>query len=163
MVKIAVIAPDMTAHLGGCADIKREVQRAGRDYARAHTTHEAETLLQAILDTDEDLADAFGETAYQAGSTHWGVFNMDVKPCLADALRAAGITFEGGMMEVVYDGQTYNERAEGHGRPVQSGTPAAKAILGQYGICNCGCGGSPKGKNSRFLPGHDMRVGHGRA
>lgn len=27
------------------------------------------------------------------------------------------------------------------------------------GTCQCNCGGSPKGKNSRFLPGHDARNG----
>lgn len=24
-------------------------------------------------------------------------------------------------------------------------------------LCGCGCGGSPRGKKSRFLPGHDAR------
>jgi hypothetical protein len=27
----------------------------------------------------------------------------------------------------------------------------------QVKVCACGCGGTPKGKNSRFLPGHDLR------
>ena len=37
-------------------------------------------------------------------------------------------------------------------------TGRAPAVEPGTGTCECGCGGSPKGKNSRFLPGHDAKA-----
>lgn len=151
MAKITVISPSMEAHLGDCADIAKAVKAGrGEQYAESF---EGLNLLGAIEQVDAEWADQFGETPYQEGATHWGIFNMDVKPCLLNAMRTAGIA-------IAFAGEP---RSEGWGRPfygeqtLKNPTPAAPAT----GTCQCGCGGSPKGRKSRFLPGHDMRVGHG--
>ena len=34
---------------------------------------------------------------------------------------------------------------------------SAKTANGKT-LCGCGCGDSPKGKRSRFIPGHDARL-----
>jgi len=51
-----------------------------------------------------------------------------------------------------------------HADGMHEGAPAPDCIecvgaAQATGTCQCNCGGSPKGKRSRFLPGHDMRNG----
>lgn len=161
MAAITVISPAMEAHLAGCGDIEKAVKRGRGE--QIDQTYEGLTLLDAIVAADEDWADAFGETAYQPNRTHWGIDNMDVKPCLGRAIAKAGITFQ--------SRETREE--EGVGRPIYVVTgETVRAGLEQtirrqigeemgYGICHCGCGGRPKGARSRFLPGHDARVKKG--
>lgn len=142
MAAITVISPAMEAHIAGCGDIEKAVKR-GRGEQIAET-YNGLTLLDAIVETDTDWADSFGEEAYQADRTHWGIFNMDVKPCLLREIAKARIVF----------GE--------NGQPEYATTEAEiAAVAPASGTCQCGCGGSPKGAKSRFLPGHDARVKKG--
>lgn len=152
-IKITVISPAMEAHMTGCADIAKVLRRRGFNDETANE-YEGETLLDAILDADQDLADWFCETPYQAGATHWAIASCDIKPCLGAAIAKAKIGFTHGDP---VDG----ERPEGDGRPYVMDGPAPEPPTSGTGSCQCGCGGSPKGRKSRFLPGHDMRKGHG--
>ena len=49
--------------------------------------------------------------------------------------------------------------AQGAGKrgPRQRLVKRAEKAVTDRGPCVCGCGGFPKGKNARFLPGHDAR------
>ena len=54
------------------------------------------------------------------------------------------------------------ERSRGS-RPTRRRTPAARAPVGPGASigrtpCACGCGEYPRGKRSRFMPGHDQRI-----
>lgn len=157
MAKITVLTPAMEAHTADCGDVERALSRGittRRGQAEYRNDYEALTLLDAIIECDTDWADNFGadapytQSAVDVGA--WGLGkDMDIKPCLAKALKDAGIAFDD-------DGRPfYGTRADAPA----SAQPKAAPVDG-YGTCNCGCGGSPKGKKSRFL-GHDMRVGHG--
>lgn len=42
-------------------------------------------------------------------------------------------------------------------KPKVAKKPAAVKAAGPRAACLCGCGGFPKGRRSRFVPGHDAR------
>lgn len=53
-----------------------------------------------------------------------------------------------------------NAHADGyHDDAPSAQCPECNPVAPATGTCQCNCGGSPKGKRSRFLPGHDMRNG----
>ena len=103
-------------------------------HAQAESTddYEGRTFEEAVLAMDTDLASWFGEEPYQKDATAWSWANCQIAPC-ARKLQPKGFQHPS----------------------LHTGGTTAK-ILG----CQCGCGGQPKGKKSRFLPGHDMRIKH---
>jgi len=69
------------------------------------------------------------------------------------ALEADGLTTSDA--QAVVDAETQPTRRRGQRR-----TPQEKVADGRKANrapCLCGCGGFPKGKKARFLPGHDAR------
>jgi len=158
MTQITILSPDMVAHIGGCADIKRRSRnRSVNVGAEAHANTygtDSTSLLDALLLADVDLAGWFCEVAYQDNMTHWTVATCEIEPCLAKAIKRSDIRFDD------------------RGRPFYMTVGPAEdvevlieaddytGISFPVGIrqCSCGCGGFPKGKRSRFLPGHDAKL-----
>jgi hypothetical protein len=147
---------DLEVHIAGCADVAKTLKQT-RD--AAPETFEGLNLLAAIRAADVDWADAFGNEVYsddQDNGESWTVSIMGWAPCFSSAVKAARIVFgdkgEPGYADAAVSGDLIAQ-------PKHSAKTLA-TIAG--GFCECGCGGSPKGKRSRFLPGHDARM-HGAA
>lgn len=140
---------DPEFHLAGCADVQKQAKRIGDVHV---DRYEGETIIDALVALDTDWASNFGvddpysEDAYQNGCWTWG--NMKQAPCLNALMKAVQVNMD---------------EFGGHSRPF-----IAEALVGQaiaialneagYPTCGCGCGGAPKGKKSRFLPGHDAKA-----
>jgi hypothetical protein len=61
---------------------------------------------------------------------------------------------------VGHKGSVIAEKAKPERKPGQKRTPQEKIADGKAEdrlLCQCGCGEMPKGKKSKFLPGHDAR------
>lgn len=81
---------------------------------------------------------------------------------VTDAERIAELEAEGlttSDAQAVLGAEAIEPKAKPARRKGQRRTPAEKIAEGkaQRPPCLCGCGGSPKGKNARYLPGHDAR------
>lgn len=90
---ITISSPAMAAHLGGCRDSHKA---QGRRPANAMLTDYAGAdLMAAILEADRTLAAEYGQEPYEPfpGDPAWNVASCDIAPCLAAALRKAGIRF----------------------------------------------------------------------
>jgi hypothetical protein len=93
---ITIISPAMEVHVTGCADIAKTVAKR---YSKATKTvgemtaneYEGDTIVQAILAADEDLADWFCEEPYQANATAWTVRTSHPAPCFLKTLK--GVSF----------------------------------------------------------------------
>ncbi len=95
MVGIVVMAPDMDAHVEGCSDLKK---RGSRYFVNERNPHaySGPDLLAAIKAADVDLAGWFGEAPYiprDEGGSSWSIASCHKAPCLAKALKAAGVVF----------------------------------------------------------------------
>jgi hypothetical protein len=152
-VKITVINKnengDPEFHKAGCADIAKQQKRLGDVFVE---TFEGETIIDALVALDTEWASAFGvkdpysESAYENGCWTWG--NMHQAPCMNTLMKAVQVNMD---------------EFGGHSRPYIADALVGQAVaagLNEAGIkrCQCGCGGSPKGKKSRFLPGHDAKA-----
>ncbi len=139
---------DMEFHVGGCSDITKKSK--SYDEAQDYT---ADTLLAAIEQADADMANWFGQDAYEtdADETAWTVRNCEWAPCFVKAVKAEKITFG-----------AQDRPAVGPVLAVEQPYVVSPVLVVKTRVqdhqCLCGCGGSPKGKNSRFLPGHDARM-----
>lgn len=92
---IVVVAPDMEAHVGGCADLRK---RSSRRFVNERNPHEYEgaDIVSAIRAADVALAGWFGEKPYiprDEGGTAWSIASCEKAPCLSKALRAAKVVF----------------------------------------------------------------------
>lgn len=98
-VKLDLITPAMDIHAHGCADVARTLKR-GRSRT-AHTdvdgvqTFEGETIIEAIVAADTDMAALFGQDVYEAdpAETPWTVANCQVLPCAAKLMK--GLIYDG--------------------------------------------------------------------
>lgn len=95
MFSIVVLSPDMEAHVGGCADLKR---RNSRWFVNERNPHEysGDDIVAAIRAADVALAGWFGEKPYiprDEGGTAWAIASCEKAPCLAKALKAARVVF----------------------------------------------------------------------
>lgn len=147
-VSISILSPEMEAHKTGCADIAKIIKRGGKHTSNSQSeqVYTGETALEAILAVDTDLADAFGETPYQDGMTHWTLATSAIKPCLNAVLKGLVQTGDRGQWSVAMAPI-----------PGEKGYNPQSVTINAAHTCRCGCGGSPKGKRSRFLPGHDAK------
>lgn len=87
---------DDEVHITGCADLKRGSKfQPGIGWG----TFKGETLLDAIVAADTDMAEAFGEEPYSdpatQGSQPWSTEIIRHAPCFVKELAAEGITFSG--------------------------------------------------------------------
>lgn len=89
---------DDEMHIGGCGDIARKSSRhAARAGEKHETNYTADTLLEAIVVADQDMAAWFCEEAYSESSREngcWSTTLVKWGPCFAKAVKAAKITFE---------------------------------------------------------------------
>ena len=85
---------DDEVHRAGCAHLKQR-----RLIQRVLYTITADTLLDAIIEADEDMAANFGEEAYSDPATQdsqpWSIELLSHAPCFRDMLQAAHIKFSG--------------------------------------------------------------------
>lgn len=93
---------DFAAHMEGCKDLtnprhmSRDISQAGG----AQQTYAAPTLAEAIRLCDKDWAENFGMTypvSPDESGEVWSIAfgSIQPAPCLATAIKAAGITFDG--------------------------------------------------------------------
>jgi hypothetical protein len=150
VISLTVISPAMDVHQTGCADIAKVMKqgwtKASRGQAESTDVYEGRTFEEAVLAMDTDLAGWFGEKPYQTDATAWSWANCQVMPC-ARKLEPKGFQHPALSDPKVDDWMATPEQLE-----------ERDSDLYLARKCGCNCGGSPKGKKSRFLPGHDMRV-----
>lgn len=93
ITRIVDIRGDFQMHLGGCRDIKRS--HSYDAMGNTPQTYTGATLLDAIVAADTDMADWFGQKAYDPapGESPWHVAGVDWAPCFTEAVKAAGIEF----------------------------------------------------------------------
>lgn len=152
MVSLTVISPGMEIHKTGCSDIQKSLRRRRTSHgeqADNATDYEGTDFAAAVLEMDTDLASWFGEEPYQEDSTSWSWANCHIAPC-AKAMVPKGWKHH---YELLGSDSTVDDWMA---TPEQ--LAEAQVERAQTNGCQCGCGGQPKGKKSRFLPGHDMRV-----
>lgn len=155
---------DFQVHVAGCADVAKQV-KANPDNDGKPDHYEGETIVEALVALDTESASWFGvddpysEQAYEQGC--WSHQNMNIAPCLRSQMR-----------HVTYETTDENDPRGGHVPPIAATSPSpaefkqsaerlANPEEWTYGDpCQCGCGGQPKGKRSRFVPGHDARMQH---
>jgi hypothetical protein len=96
MISISLITPAMEVHMTGCADIARSIKQ-GRtkhnDQAELENKFTGETMVEAIIAADEDMAEMFGEEAYTQSSRDngcWQFVTCQVAPCV----KITGIAFD---------------------------------------------------------------------
>lgn len=174
-VSITIIWPAMEVHRTGCQDIARVVKashsKATRTVGEMSTTvYTGSDIVAAIKAADQDMADSFCEEAYQDDMTHWTVRTCSTAPCMSAMLK--GVAFDDrGRPSWKTDpglGEAYRWQCEAiHCKVGDRDLGTEDPGFGHryhrecdpylHRQCQCGCGYFPKGKNSRFLPGHDAR------
>lgn len=87
---------DLELHVGGCKDIDKHARRmAGNADRPSH--YSGETLVEALVAADTDMAAWFVEEPYTQSSRDngcWTVLTNGWAPCFRSLLRTAGVQFD---------------------------------------------------------------------
>ena len=82
---------DMVFHMATCRDLDNPRHT---DQGEPAERYEAETLLDAILAADIDMADWFGQEPYEdSGEMTWNVSRCSLAPCIQSQITKAKIKF----------------------------------------------------------------------
>lgn len=85
---------DDEMHLAGCADVAKTHKRSRDGYKQ---TYKGETLVDAIVEADTDMADWFCETPYSEGARDNGCWTTKTQkwaPCFASMVKALKVQFD---------------------------------------------------------------------
>ncbi len=147
MVSLTILTPAMEIHRTGCADVARSLRQRRTmrgDTAEGKQTFEGETVLEAVLALDVDLADMFCEEPYTPSADENGCWTTPAcswAPCIKAELGT-----------LVFDPETNRPRV----RAAKPAAPVAqKPPRKAPKACKCGCGEMTRG--GTFRPGHDAR------
>lgn len=97
MIEIDVISPKMEAHIHGCADVARKLQRHRASDENVQTYSGAD-LVAVVIDIDTDWADAFGEEPYTQSARDngcWTMANMKLAPCITNLPEWKRLDYDG--------------------------------------------------------------------